>query len=456
MHKTAVSRHPRERGQAIVLMVLVVVALLGMIGLAVDGGRLYMERRSVQNAADNAALAGAYALCNSGNVVGAAGTSAVQNGYTPSPPNVVVVVQNPPSIGPNAGDAEYVAVSISSRPALTFGRLVYSGTAETTARAVARCSLGGGPAGWGNGLVALNPDAGNVVYGPSSGCIVVNGGGIFVNSSHANAMYMDGGDGATCPAGTRMKADWIQVVGGAYLPPWVPLYGNPLLYMQPYPPQEGQAPRLDPLASVPVPPISAAAPQPNMPGCTPAFINSKYNGGNVVIDNHWCTNQVTLYPGRYTSLTITSDAGRPPTYSPVILSPGLYYIDNFFTVNGDGRVVGNGVTFYIATGAVNLGGSGQATLSAPAVGIYEGLVFFMSRANGSSFIVNGGSTLSLTGTVYGPLARIESSGSGVNKTVNGQFIANRFYVTGGGQLAINYDSNVVYQVAGASLIQLSE
>lgn len=455
MRNSAVSSHPRERGQAIVLMVLVFVGLLGIVGLAVDGGRLYMERRSVQNAADNAALAAAYAMCTSGNANAAAVASASQNGYVTSP-DVGIVVQTPPSSGPNAGDDDFVAVIITSRPKLSFGRLVYSGTAETTARAVARCMAGNGPAGWGNGLIALNPDAGNVVYGPSSGCIVVNGGGIFVNSSHSSAMYLDGGDGSTCPAGTRMKADWIQVVGGAYLPSWVPLYGNPLLYMQPYPPQTGQAPRIDPLDAVPVPAIPAAAPLPNMPGCSASFVNGVYNGGNVTVGNHWCTNQVTLSPGRYTSLTITSDAGLPPTYSPVILTPGLYYIDNYFTINGNGRVVGNGVTFYIDSGAVNLGGSGQATLSAPGAGTYGGLVFFMGRGNGSNFIVNGGSTLSLTGTVYGPLARIESSGSGVNKTVNGQFIANRFFVTGGGQLAINYDSSLVYQIAGATSIQLSE
>lgn len=50
---------PAERGQAIVLMVLLFIALLGIVALAVDGGRLYLERRSAQNAADNAALAGA-------------------------------------------------------------------------------------------------------------------------------------------------------------------------------------------------------------------------------------------------------------------------------------------------------------------------------------------------------------------------------------------------------------
>ncbi|HVD02517.1 MAG TPA: TadE/TadG family type IV pilus assembly protein [Candidatus Dormibacteraeota bacterium] len=46
-----------ERGQAIVFVALMVVVLIGMIGLAVDGGRLYWERRILQNSVDAAALA---------------------------------------------------------------------------------------------------------------------------------------------------------------------------------------------------------------------------------------------------------------------------------------------------------------------------------------------------------------------------------------------------------------
>jgi Flp pilus assembly protein TadG len=46
-----------ERGQAIVIVGFMLVVLIGFIGLAVDGGRLYWERRILQNAVDSAALA---------------------------------------------------------------------------------------------------------------------------------------------------------------------------------------------------------------------------------------------------------------------------------------------------------------------------------------------------------------------------------------------------------------
>lgn len=51
-----------EQGQTIVLVALALVAMIAMLGLAVDGGTAYLERRRMQNAADGAALAGARRL----------------------------------------------------------------------------------------------------------------------------------------------------------------------------------------------------------------------------------------------------------------------------------------------------------------------------------------------------------------------------------------------------------
>src|SRR5207244_5442861 len=51
-----------QRGQAIVVVALVLVALLLGLALAVDGGNLYVHRRMAQNASDAAALQGAAAM----------------------------------------------------------------------------------------------------------------------------------------------------------------------------------------------------------------------------------------------------------------------------------------------------------------------------------------------------------------------------------------------------------
>src|SRR5512141_2701217 len=49
----------KERGQALVLIVFAIVGLIGLTGLAIDGGNAYSDRRHAQNAADTAALAAA-------------------------------------------------------------------------------------------------------------------------------------------------------------------------------------------------------------------------------------------------------------------------------------------------------------------------------------------------------------------------------------------------------------
>src|SRR3982075_1218853 len=50
-------RHKREQGQALVLIALAMLVILGFLGLAVDGGHAYWERRILQNAVDAGALA---------------------------------------------------------------------------------------------------------------------------------------------------------------------------------------------------------------------------------------------------------------------------------------------------------------------------------------------------------------------------------------------------------------
>jgi Flp pilus assembly protein TadG len=58
MRRTA-SRSRADKGQIIVIFALGLVAMIAMVGLVLDGGSTYAQRRAQQNAADLAALAGA-------------------------------------------------------------------------------------------------------------------------------------------------------------------------------------------------------------------------------------------------------------------------------------------------------------------------------------------------------------------------------------------------------------
>ena len=75
------SRESRSRGQILVLFVLALVAIIAGVGLVIDGGFTFAQRRAEQNAADLAAFAGANALLNGQNATAAAHATAADNGY---------------------------------------------------------------------------------------------------------------------------------------------------------------------------------------------------------------------------------------------------------------------------------------------------------------------------------------------------------------------------------------
>ena len=58
------TRKRGQSGQILVLFTLALVAIVAMVGLVIDGGAAYAQRRAQQNAADLAALAAANALYN--------------------------------------------------------------------------------------------------------------------------------------------------------------------------------------------------------------------------------------------------------------------------------------------------------------------------------------------------------------------------------------------------------
>jgi Flp pilus assembly protein TadG len=84
-----------ERGQIVVIFALALIAIIAMVGLVLDGGSAFAQRRDEQSAADLAALAAAndYML-NSDAVLARtrARTVAADNGYTHGTDGVVVNV----------------------------------------------------------------------------------------------------------------------------------------------------------------------------------------------------------------------------------------------------------------------------------------------------------------------------------------------------------------------------
>ena len=50
-----------ERGQALIIIALALVGLVGIAGLVIDGGNAFQDKQRAQNAVDSAALASAHA-----------------------------------------------------------------------------------------------------------------------------------------------------------------------------------------------------------------------------------------------------------------------------------------------------------------------------------------------------------------------------------------------------------
>ncbi|MGE5643765.1 MAG: Tad domain-containing protein, partial [Byssovorax cruenta] len=172
-----------EKGQALILIAFGAIVLVGFTGLAIDGSRVFSDRRHAQNAADTAALAAALSKIRAdppatGDAIAeAAGLArAASNGYDNT--NSIVEVHNcaesnlnPPCEGlPTGADLaekeKYLQVVIRLTTYTTFARVLGRTEIPSVVSAIARAEPGGpGPVGGGFALSAMSPDDENAVYG---------------------------------------------------------------------------------------------------------------------------------------------------------------------------------------------------------------------------------------------------------------------------------------------------
>jgi hypothetical protein len=140
--RSAGGRAGLEDGQAIILIVAGLVGLLAATGLAIDGGRLLLLRRDLQNASDAAVVAATRAVCLPWlglDPVAEGHAASEANGFNDADPETVVTVDNPLSVDPGEGDNWYARVEITSRIPGSLIQLVYAGPLQATASGVARC-----------------------------------------------------------------------------------------------------------------------------------------------------------------------------------------------------------------------------------------------------------------------------------------------------------------------------
>ena len=131
-------RDSRESGQATVMVALAMVGILGFTSLAIDVGMLFHTKRTLQTAADAAAVAGAseYPYTNATGVQNAAYAASSANGMTNGSNGVTVTVNNPPKGGSHTG-AGNVEVIVTQNAGTFLMGLFGKSSVPVAARAVA-------------------------------------------------------------------------------------------------------------------------------------------------------------------------------------------------------------------------------------------------------------------------------------------------------------------------------
>jgi hypothetical protein len=122
-----------QSGQAIVLIALMMVSLMGITGLALDGGSLLLLQRRAQKVADIAAMSAAVARCQgTGDPEAAARTVAIANDVNANDPEQFKVEF------PNDTD---IAVTVKLPKTPYFIQLVYRGPLIAQGYSKMRCSI---------------------------------------------------------------------------------------------------------------------------------------------------------------------------------------------------------------------------------------------------------------------------------------------------------------------------
>ena len=159
-----------RRGATALVFALGATALLGLVGLATEGGTWYLEKRHGQNAADAAAIAGVLALASGQDATTSANKAAALTGDT-NGLTVTTGIFNGSSFVANATPATAVKTVVSTSRAPLFAGLFLNSNVTISEGAVAALAA--------TGPVCMLAEAGGLSFGGStsisaSGCTLAS------------------------------------------------------------------------------------------------------------------------------------------------------------------------------------------------------------------------------------------------------------------------------------------
>ena len=412
MHKFA---KRKQRGQILIIIVIAMVGIVGIAGLVIDGGSTYLDRRSAQNAADSAALAGAIIRVNSPDQdwVGAVISSAAENGYNNDGVKNTVEVYSPPQSGPYAKNVEYAQVIITSHVRMYFANVIGRSESINVVEAVVRTKAAElRPLMGEAALVSLTPTSEcnkeRAFWVYEEGTFEVIGGSVFINSDNPTCALIQEASGSIY----MRYNDPITVVGGVML---------------------HNSRRISPVVKV-------GATQVSYP---PPFIMPDIK----------CKQQATIKEDGET-MTPGSWNGKFPPISVKHLEPGVYCLQNGFVTTKDTDISGSNVVIKVNDGEVVITKNAKVRLAAPGQGPYKGLLIYLPLDNKRRVSLDQNAESDFTGTILAPASNILFKGSDSRRGFHSQIIGYRIALSGDEKISIVYDPEENYHALTTSEIYL--
>jgi hypothetical protein len=464
----AFNTHRHESGQILLILTVGIVALLGFLALAVDGGMIYADRRFDQNAADASSFAGAGAAaiemqnrnitsnnftCTGAfnadkspkdghilyhpinNAINAALQRAASNNFTIQYP--LLDQHGVEIICVSSGGENYLEVRtvVSSTVRTAFAHLFYKGEVRNTVEAVARAATAY-TAGAGGNLSHLSPDC--------STPLRFSGGGGPSNIIKFNGAYTNGcvqKDGGSAPIISPSSVKYIDQCKN-----W------------------GNSYDLDPVTKCPTDDTDfPELEQVNVPW--PKYYLEEQNGSGQVMNasevtaywNDKCPKTPnpktaaafestgTLQPGRYTEFSSKKKGNTPAV---VTLASGLYCFDGNFDVGPNTTVKSaeGGVTIIMLNkSSINLAGNASIDLRASQLEGYKNLLFYGAKGNDSLQEFTGSVGTYFSGTIWFPDGMVKLGGTSETTSYhNVQVIADKIWVHGTAEINMLYSENNVF------------
>jgi Flp pilus assembly protein TadG len=395
-----------EEGQTLIMVAIALPCLIAFIGLAVDVGALFTDRRQLQTAADSAAIAGALHLTD-GNYVTAGKAASATNGYTDGSNNTTVNVVNGPTWPSSeyVGKANYVEATVTKVESTVFMAAFGFPSITVQARAVATNQAPG------NGCVYL---LGN---DPTTPALTVKGN-ITITAKDCSWNIDDSYSNAITTTGNAYVVDTSEIGVASST-----LNAKNLTDFTPQP-VTGVVPFSDPLQSQAYPYTCSDSgskqgcwcdttndPQ-NICGTAPSMTMPPSCSTPTLIHN----GNTTLSPGCYDGFTIGSQ-------DTVTLNPGVYFFNGTNPINFQAGgtmtitspvtpVVGEPATMSSPTGVtliftgstyITMNGNPNLTLEPPdSTGVFPNLLIYQVPSDTQTTYLGGTSGSTITGVIYVP------------------------------------------------------